>query len=90
MAGSYSATAFAFSGVTFPAMGMVLSAKIWSSILPLTYYIRIFVDQSMKGSPVSVSLPDLCILSLFVFGGFVFSYFRMEKVLNNPTYWGRS
>ena len=90
MAGFYSATAFAFSGVTFPAMGMVLFAKIWSSLLPLTYYIRIFVDQSMKGSPVSVSLSDLCILSFFILGGFTLSYFRMGKILNDQRYWGRS
>ena len=90
IAGFYSATAFAFGGVTFPAMGMVLPAKIWSSILPLTYYIKIFVDQSMKGSPVSVSLSGLCYLSFFILGGFTLSYFRMGKILNDPIYWGRS
>ncbi len=90
VAAFYSVTAFAFGGVTFPAMGMVLFAKIWSMILPLTYYIKIFIDQSMKGAPVSVSLPDLCYLSFFILCGFGLSYFRMGKILKHKVYWGRS
>jgi len=90
LAGFYSATAFAFAGVTFPAMGMPPFAKIWSSILPLTYYIKIFVDQSMKGVPIRVSVPDLCYLSFFILVGFTIAGFRMKKILNNEEYWGRS
>jgi ABC-2 type transport system permease protein len=90
VAGFYSATAFAFGGVTFPAMGMVSLAKLWSMLLPLTYYIKIFIDQSMKGAPLSVSLPDLCALSFFILGGFALSFFRMGKILKDPAYWGRS
>lgn len=90
VAAFYSSTAFAFSGVTFPIMGMPLFAKIWSSLLPLTYYIKTFVDQSMKGAPVSVSIPDLCFLSFFILGGVCLSCFRMKKILNDPAYWGRS
>ncbi|MCP3872141.1 MAG: ABC transporter permease [Desulfobacteraceae bacterium] len=90
MAGFYSATAFAFGGVTFPAMGMPLFAKIWSSILPLTHYIKVFVDQSIKGVPLSVSIPDLCYLSFFIIAGFTLSCFRMKKILIEPLYWGRS
>jgi ABC-2 type transport system permease protein len=86
----YSSTAFAFSGVTFPIMGMPLFAKIWSSLLPLTYYIKTFVDQSMKGAPISVSLPDLCFLSFFILAGVFLSCFRIKKILTDPLYWGRS
>jgi ABC-2 type transport system permease protein len=86
----YSATAFAFSGVTFPVMGMPMLATIWSHILPLTYYIKLFVDQSMRGAPVSVSLWDLCCLSFFIIGGISLSWFRIKKIFNDPTFWGRS
>ena len=90
LTGFYSATAFAFVGVTFPDMGMVPAAKLWSRLLPLTYYIRIFVDQSMKGAPVSVSLKDLCSLSFFVLVPMLFSISRMRTILTDDRYWGRS
>lgn len=89
VSGFYASTAFAFGGVTFPLMGMPLFAKLWSSILPLTYYIKIFVDQSMKGAPVVVSLPDLCSLLFFVIAGVGLSCLRIGGVLNDPAYWGR-
>ena len=88
--GFFSATAFAFVGVTFPVIGMPLFAKIWSCILPLTYYIKVFVDQSMKGAPISVNIPDLCYLSFFILAGLPFSYFRMKTIFNDQSYWGRS
>ena len=89
MAGFYSAPAFAFVGVTFPLMGMPLLAKIWSYLLPLTYYIKIFIDQSMKGAPINVSLPQLSIMFCFLI--FIpLSIPRLFKILKNSEYWGRS
>ena len=89
MAGFYSAPAFAFVGVTFPLMGMPLLAKIWSYLLPLTYYIKIFIDQSMKGAPINVSLPQLSIMFCFLI--FIpLSIPRLSKILKNSEYWGRS
>ncbi|MCK5100703.1 MAG: ABC transporter permease, partial [Desulfobacteraceae bacterium] len=89
VAGFYSTTAFAFVGVTFPIMGMPLFAKIWSNLLPLTHYIKLFVDQSMKGVPVSVSLPDLCYISFFFLAGLTLSCSRMKKILTHQEYRGR-
>ena len=89
VAGFYSTTAFAFVGVTFPIMGMPLCAKIWSNLLPLTHYIKLFVDQSMKGAPVPVSLPDLCYISFFILAGLTLSCSRMKKILTHQAYWGR-
>ena len=89
IAGFYATTAFAFAGVTFPIIGMPFFAKIWSHLLPLTYYIKIFIDQSMKGAPASVSLPHLCYISFFILGGLTLSYSRMKRVLTHKAYWGK-
>ncbi len=88
MAGFYSAPAFAFAGVTFPLIGMPMLAKFWSYMLPLTYYIKIFIDQSMKGAPVSVSLPQLGIMSCFLILGLL-SVPRLNKIMKNSEYWGK-
>ena len=85
----YSATAFAFVGVTFPDMGMVLPAKLWGRLLPLTYYIRIFIDVAVKGAPLAVSMKSLCSLSFFVLAGLALSFHRMGHIMNDHRYWGR-
>ncbi len=89
MAGFYSAPAFAFVGVTFPLVGMPFLAKVWSYLLPLTYYIKIFIDQSMKGAPIKVSLPQLAIMSCFLI--FIpLTIPRLNRIYRNQKYWGRS
>lgn len=88
MAGFYSTPAFAFAGVTFPLIGMPISAKIWSHMLPLTYYIKIFIDQSMKGAPVIASLPDVGMMSCFILTGII-AVPRLDRLLKNSEYWGR-
>ena len=90
LAAFYSATAFAFVGVTFPDTGMVMPAKLWARLLPLTYYISIFIEQAVKGAPFHVSLTNLYALSFFILAGILFSWHRMNKIMKDPTYWGRS
>ena len=43
--------AFAYAGITFPTMGMPAFARFWGALLPLTHYLKLLVDQSMKGAP---------------------------------------
>ena len=48
IAALYSAPAFAFVGITFPLMGMPVAGRVWSALLPLTHYLQVMVDQSMR------------------------------------------
>ncbi len=89
LAGVYSAPAFAFAGVTFPLLGMPVFAKAWAHMLPLTYYIKLFIDQSMRGAPASVSLPEIAIMSCFLILGPI-SVPRLYTIMSNSKYWGRS
>ena len=85
----YSTTAFAFVGMTYPVLGMPLIAKIWSVILPLNYYLKIFIDQSMRGVSISASLPDMGFILLFILILPLITMWRMPKLMTEPQYWGR-
>ncbi len=85
----YASTAFAFVGVTFPTIGMPLAARIWAGILPLYYFIRIFVDQAMRGVPAVLDLHYMMILLVFVLFVPVFPLFRMGRLMRDEKYWGR-
>jgi ABC-2 type transport system permease protein len=81
--------AFAYAGITFPAIGMPAFARIWGALLPLTHYLKLLVDQSMKGAPVSVSAPSLFALLAFVVAAPLLAWPRLRRVLRDERYWGR-
>ena len=85
----YSGTAFAFVGMTFPLIAMPTMAKIWAAIIPLTFYLQIFIDQSMRGFPLSVSLSDLGAIILFILLLPPFAMKRFRKLMQEPQYWGK-
>lgn len=85
----FSAPAFAFTGVTFPAMAMPLLGKFWGGILPLTYYLRLLIGQAIRGAPARVALPECLALSAFVVLLPLLSLSRMGAVMRESRYWGR-
>ena len=89
IAAFYSGTAFAFSGVTFPTLSMPLIGQLWGYALPLTSYLKIVVDQTLRGAPVQASLPFLGGLVLFVAVPLAITLSRMKTVMQHPKYWGR-
>jgi len=85
----YSSTAFAFVGVTFPMVGMPLPAKAWAGILPLYHYLRIFVDQTVRGMPVVLTVIPLTVLMAFILFLPIFPLYRMGRLMSDEKYWGR-
>jgi ABC-2 type transport system permease protein len=85
----YSAPAFAFVGITFPTMGMPVAGRVWGEILPLTHYLRVLVEQAIRGSAPSYCLASLGALLTFVVVGCLTSIWRMGVVAREPRYWGR-
>lgn len=86
----YCAPAFAFVGVTFPAMAMPPIGRAWGEILPLTHYLRVLNDQGLKGGAPAASLPALAALMAFIAVGGVVASLRVGPVLRDSRYWGRS
>jgi ABC-2 type transport system permease protein len=81
--------AFAYAGITFPTMGMPPFARLWSALLPLSHYLKLLVDQAMKGAPPPVSAPSLLALLAFAVLSPLVAWPRLQRVLREPRYWGR-
>ncbi|WP_434361677.1 ABC transporter permease [Parasalinivibrio latis] len=69
----FTAPAFAFMGVTFPASDMLWLAKSWRALLPVSHYVGIQISETAYGASVSnisnslLSLLALCIPLLVCF-----------------------
>lgn len=85
----YTVPALAFAGLTFPIMAMPFPGKVWAWALPLTHYLKIFVDQSIRGVPMVYSLLPLGGLALFLLPGPATAMLRLKRLITNKNYWGR-
>lgn len=88
LAAVYAAPAFAFTGVTFPILGMPLFAKIWSALLPLTWYLKFLIGYGFHGAPLSMALPDLSILVVFIGVCTLLGGPLLAHRLRTPALWG--
>src|SRR5260221_7197683 len=55
LAGLIASPAFGYAGVGFPTVGMNAFAQVWSTILPLRWYMAVLLGQAARGLPVSES-----------------------------------
>ncbi|EMS78834.1 ABC transporter permease [Desulfotignum phosphitoxidans] len=85
----FSGTAFAFVGITFPVEGMPALGKAWSSLLPLTHYLHLFQEQTLRQAPISLSVPDLLIMLGFVGAGYCLIPF-FKRHMTDSRYWGKA
>ncbi len=60
--GLFCAPAFGFIGVGFPRLAMGLFPTIWGGILPITWYVRIRADQTLRGAGLDASIKPLASL----------------------------
>ena len=88
LGGGYSVLAFTFSGVTFPTMAMISWVQPFTMLFPYTYFMRLYIDQAMRGVAWWLSMQELAAMLLFsllpllVLG-------RLKKVSINRKYWCR-
>lgn len=73
----YASTAFTFVGITFPMISMPLAARIWGEALPLTHYIRIIMNESLRGSSLRQSVISF---------GFLLAFTALPFLLNRRLY----
>jgi len=90
IAAFYSAPAFAFAGVTFPVEGMPVVGQAWSSLLPVTHYLRILVQQALRAAPIESSWQSFLPLLAFALVPWPFLAWRMGRLMRDPRAWGRS
>ena len=88
LGGGYSVLAFTFSGITFPTMAMFSVVQPFTMLFPYTYFMRLYIDQAVRGSEWWLSMSDLaamllfCLLPLILFG-------RLKSILVKRKFWCR-
>ncbi len=84
----FSGTAFAFVGLTFPQSGMPALGKAWSNMLPLTHYLHLFLEQTIRSAAIRESVPDLLIMLIFAGAGFCLIPL-LKNHMRDSRYWGK-
>jgi ABC-2 type transport system permease protein len=87
MASFYASTAYTFIGMTFPIFAFPLPAKIWAEILPLTHFMRIYINQAIAGAPAHLTLSSFAALAAFMLSPFILGP-RFKKLASDERYWG--
>ncbi len=85
---AYASLAFSFCGLAFPILAMPLPAKVFAYLFPFTHYLRLFVDQGIKGMPLYYSASSLVALILFIAIPSL-AIFRLKKAMINEEMWGK-
>ncbi len=85
---AYTMMALTFSGLTFPSMAMPLMAKLFSLIFPYTFWLQIFISQTLRGEPLSEVLYPFLAFIPFILGGLL-AFPGIKRKLSHPKYWFR-
>lgn len=59
----FTAPALAFAGLTFPLGSMPPLAEAWGQSLPLSWFLRLQIEQAVRGAPAIASGPELALLA---------------------------
>jgi ABC-2 type transport system permease protein len=63
LTGLFVSPAFGYAGVGFPTVGMNTFAQVWSTFLPLRWYMSVLLGQAARGLPVSESARPFAMLA---------------------------
>lgn len=88
MAGGLATASLSFCGLTFPAIAMYPAMAALAKLFPLTYFIDIFIEQSLRGAPMARSLGDIAALGAFTLAMAILMP-RLKKVALQPKYYGK-
>jgi ABC-2 type transport system permease protein len=85
---AYTMMALTFSGLTFPIMAMPLLAKLFSYIFPFTYWLHIFMSQTLRGEPGVKTIYSFLAFIPFILAGLL-AFPGAKRKLSDPSYWFR-
>ena len=85
---AYTMMALTFSGLTFPTIAMPLIAKLFSIIFPYTFWLQIFMSQTLRDEPITEIVTPFLAFVPFILGG-ILAFPGMKRKLSHPKYWFR-
>ena len=85
---AYTMLAITFAGLTYPAFGMPAVAQVFSKIFPFTYWLELFVGQTLRGEPLSNAIILLWCMTIFIVAGLCLVP-RLKYLLTHEKYWGK-
>ncbi|HNX60448.1 MAG TPA: hypothetical protein PKK43_15200, partial [Spirochaetota bacterium] len=62
--------------------------KIWAEILPLTHFMRIYINQAITGAPAQYTIQSFAALAAFMIVPFIVGP-RFKKIVTDERFWGR-
>jgi ABC-2 type transport system permease protein len=72
--------AFGYAGIGFPSFGMNTFAQLWSTILPLRWYMAVLLGQAARGLPVADSARPFAALAGLAVLYTLLAFFRLATV----------
>lgn len=78
---AYTAPSLAFAGITYPQNSMEVFASFWSQILPISYFMKLYLQQANYGTDIAYSMKTIAQMLpfwLFLVVGVNVYYLRMK------------
>ena len=88
LGGGYSVLAFTFSGVTFPTMAMFSAIQPLTYLFPYTYFMKLYIDQAVRGVEWWYSMTDIAAMLLFCLLP-ILALPRLWRVVSENRFWCR-
>jgi len=86
---AYTMMALTFSGLTFPAFAMPKIAELFSYLFPYTYWLQIFMNETLRSIPnLQLGQAFLALLAFIFLSLFAFN--KLEHIFTDKKYWGKS
>ena len=77
---------FAFAGVTYPVMSMPLLAKMYSATLPLSYWVKVMINQSLRQIPIVYDVKSIIALIILMSLGLL-ALIRIKSLAKDEKRW---
>ncbi len=85
---AYSLLSFTFSGLTYPFIAMPAITHVLAWLFPYTFWLHIFLGESLRGQPLYNLQMDFVVLIAFFLLG-ILAFPSIKRRLTNPQKWGR-
>lgn len=86
---AYTMMALTFAGLTFPTFAMPKIAEWFSYAFPYSYWLKIFMNETLRSTPNVNLLQHFTGLIIFILLAGLFSK-KTNKVFSDEKYWGKS